>query len=61
MTHDSVTLAYDDKTPEQLKQAIDDVGVQPAKFPVSTIAVGNVGPYGTVLRGQDIAVYHIQP
>jgi len=57
----SVTLAYDDTASDQLPLVFTAVDVQPAAYGATTVSIGAVGPYGTVLRGQDFGVYPIPP
>jgi hypothetical protein len=57
----SVTLAYDEVATEQLPTVFSVIDVQPAQYGSTTIAVGSVGPHGTVLRGKDLAVIRIAP
>lgn len=54
-----VTLAYDNATSDDLAGALAKAGVAQVEFTAATIAIGQTGPHGTVLRGKDLAEYPI--
>eukprot|EP00698_Gefionella_okellyi_P025461 TRINITY_DN933_c0_g1_i2.p3 TRINITY_DN933_c0_g1~~TRINITY_DN933_c0_g1_i2.p3 ORF type:complete len:120 (-),score=28.59 TRINITY_DN933_c0_g1_i2:213-572(-) len=54
-----VTLAYDDTASDSLNAAVESAHVVPVQFVPHVMALGSVGPYGTVLRGKDIAQFDI--
>jgi 2'-5' RNA ligase len=50
-----VTLAYDDQTPDVMKQVVHKyVNATGCTFTAFEIGVGSTGPYGTVQRGLDL-------
>jgi hypothetical protein len=58
-----VTLGTDPVTPERLVSIAAESGfrrlVQQINMTVSTVALGTVGPFGTVMRGKDLAVFSL--
>ena len=52
-----VTLAWDQH--EDLAPAFHSMPVTSQTFVPTTVALGTVGPHGTVMRGEDMAVFHL--
>eukprot|EP00761_Pharyngomonas_kirbyi_P006634 gb/GECH01006642.1/.p1 GENE.gb/GECH01006642.1/~~gb/GECH01006642.1/.p1 ORF type:complete len:281 (+),score=59.19 gb/GECH01006642.1/:1-843(+) len=54
-----VTLAHDSQTPKKLKETFEKVNISGCSFKVKTIGMGTVGPFGTVMRGQDFKDFNL--
>ena len=57
----SVTIAVDPIDPSVLANVVNNSSfpLKEMSFPIRTVGMGTVGPYGTVLRYEDIADFHV--
>eukprot|EP01086_Lenisia_limosa_P008301 TRINITY_DN2941_c0_g1_i1.p1 TRINITY_DN2941_c0_g1~~TRINITY_DN2941_c0_g1_i1.p1 ORF type:complete len:226 (+),score=59.64 TRINITY_DN2941_c0_g1_i1:54-680(+) len=54
-----ITLGWDDTEGSNLDKCLQEMNLQGFGSITMTVAVGVVGPYGTVLRGEDLASFPI--